>query len=73
LKGITDLRGSGRDDGFPVLPSQQLRAGGSIPVHRHWEKGEAFHVLEGSGIFSLNDVSYPIEKGATIFIPKNAW
>jgi quercetin dioxygenase-like cupin family protein len=34
---------------------------------------EAFYVLEGSGVFSLNDASYPIEKVATIFIPKNAW
>jgi mannose-6-phosphate isomerase-like protein (cupin superfamily) len=34
---------------------------------------EAFYVLEGSGVFSLNDVSYPIEKGAMIFIPENAW
>ena len=34
---------------------------------------EAFYVLGGSGTFSLNDVSYPIKKGATIFIRKNAW
>ena len=50
-----------------------MRVGGGIPVHRHWEKDEAFYVLEGSGVFSLNDVSFPIEKGATIFIPENAW
>src|SRR5262249_11319005 len=56
-----------------ALGTQQVRAGGGIPVHRHWEKDEAFHVLEGSGVFSLNDVSHTIEKGATIFIPKNAW
>jgi quercetin dioxygenase-like cupin family protein len=56
-----------------ALGTQQVRAGGGIPVHRHWEKEEAFYVLEGSGIFSLNDVNHPIEKGATIFIPRNAW
>ena len=56
-----------------ALGTQQVRAGGGIPVHRHWEKEEAFYVLEGSGVFSLNDVSHPIEKGTTIFIPKNAW
>jgi quercetin dioxygenase-like cupin family protein len=56
-----------------ALGTQQVRAGGGIPVHRHWEKDEAFYVLGGSGIFSLNDVSHPIEKGATLFIPKNAW
>ena len=43
-----------------ALGTQQVRAGGGIPVHRHWEKEEAFSVLEGSGIFSLNDVTYPI-------------
>jgi mannose-6-phosphate isomerase-like protein (cupin superfamily) len=47
--------------------------GGGIPIHRHLQMDEAFSVLEGSGVFSLNDVSYPIEKAATIFIPKNAW
>jgi quercetin dioxygenase-like cupin family protein len=56
-----------------ALGTQQVRVGGGIPVHRHWENEEAFYVLEGRGIFSLNDVSHPIEKGATIFIPKNAW
>jgi quercetin dioxygenase-like cupin family protein len=56
-----------------ALGTQQVRAGGGIPIHRHSEKDEAFYVLEGNGIFSLNDVGYPIEKGATIFIPKNAW
>jgi quercetin dioxygenase-like cupin family protein len=56
-----------------ALGTQQVRAGGGIPVHRHWDKDEAFYVLGGSGIFSLNEVNYPIETGATIFIPKNAW
>ena len=56
-----------------ALGTQQVRPGGGIPIHRHWEKDEAFYVLDGSGIFSLNDVSFPIAKGATIFIPRNAW
>ena len=34
---------------------------------------EAFYILEGSGTFILNDARHPIEKGGTIFIPKNAW
>ena len=54
--------------------TQQVPAGaGGIPVHRHFEMDEAFYVLEGSGAFTLNDVRNPLEKGATIFIPKNAW
>jgi quercetin dioxygenase-like cupin family protein len=67
--GIGPATGSA---GF-ALGTQQVQVGGGIPVHRHREKDEAFYVLDGSGIFSLNDVSYPIEKGAAIFIPKNAW
>jgi len=34
---------------------------------------EAFYVLEGGGIFILNDVRRSFEKGGTIFIPKNSW
>ena len=56
-----------------ALGTQQVPAGSGIPVHRHPEKDEAFYVLEGSGVFSLNDVDIPIEKGATLFIPSNAW
>jgi quercetin dioxygenase-like cupin family protein len=53
--------------------TQQVRVGGGIPIHRHLRMDEAFYVLEGSGIFTLNDASCPVESGATIFIPKNAW
>jgi quercetin dioxygenase-like cupin family protein len=53
--------------------TQQVRAGGGIPTHRHLKMDEAFYVLEGSGVFTLNDVSYPIERGATLFIPKHTW
>jgi oxalate decarboxylase/phosphoglucose isomerase-like protein (cupin superfamily) len=30
-------------------------------------------VLDGSGIVTLNDERVPIQKGATIFIPKGVW
>jgi quercetin dioxygenase-like cupin family protein len=56
-----------------ALGTQQVRRGGGIPVHRHLHMDEAFYVLEGRGAFSLNDVSYSIAKGATIFIPRTAW
>jgi mannose-6-phosphate isomerase-like protein (cupin superfamily) len=67
---------AGAATGSPNLAfgTQQVPAGaGGIPVHRHFEMDEAFYVLEGSGAFTLNNVRYPLEKGATIFIPKNAW
>jgi quercetin dioxygenase-like cupin family protein len=56
-----------------ALGTQQVPVGAGIPIHRHFRMDEAFYVLEGSGVFTLNDGQHPFEKGATIFIPKNAW
>jgi quercetin dioxygenase-like cupin family protein len=56
-----------------ALGTQQVTVGAGIPIHRHFLTDEAFYVLEGSGIFILDDVRHPFEKGGTIFIPKNSW
>lgn len=56
-----------------ALGTQQVMAGSGIPTHRHFKMDEAFYVLEGSGIFILNDVRYPFDKGASIFVAKNSW
>jgi quercetin dioxygenase-like cupin family protein len=56
-----------------ALGTQQVMAGSGIPIHRHFEMDEAFYVLEGSGIFILNDVRHSFGQDATIFIPKNFW
>ena len=56
-----------------ALGTQQVMVGTGIPIHRHFQMDEAFCVLEGSGIFILDEVRLPFEKGATIFIPKNSW
>jgi quercetin dioxygenase-like cupin family protein len=56
-----------------ALGTQQVMAGTGIPIHRHFTMDEAFFVLEGSGIFILNDERHSFEKGGTIFIPKNNW
>src|SRR6201984_2388226 len=55
-----------------ALGTQQVMGGTGIPIHRHFKMDEAFYVLEGSGIFILNDVRHSFEKGGTIFIPKNS-
>ncbi len=62
---------TGSDD--LAMGTQQVMAGTGIPIHRHFQMDEAFYVLEGSGIFSLNDIAHPFERGASIFIPKNSW
>jgi quercetin dioxygenase-like cupin family protein len=56
-----------------AMGTQQILAGVGIPIHRHFEMDEAFYVIDGAGIFILNDARHTIEKGASIFIPKNAW
>jgi quercetin dioxygenase-like cupin family protein len=56
-----------------ALGTQRVPVDAGIPIHRHLRMDEAFYVLEGSGIFTLNDVRHPFEKGGTIFIPTNAW
>jgi quercetin dioxygenase-like cupin family protein len=56
-----------------ALGTQQVMAGGGIPIHRHFEMEEAFYVLQGGGILVLNDERRAFEEGATIFIPRNCW
>ena len=56
-----------------AMGTQQVMVGTGIPIHRHFQMDEAFYVLEGSGIFTLDDVAHPFERGASIFIPKNSW
>jgi len=53
--------------------TQQVPIGAGIPIHRHFDSDEAFYILDGRGTFILNDVRHPLEKGGTIFIPKNSW
>jgi quercetin dioxygenase-like cupin family protein len=65
--------GSARGSDNLALGTQQVTVGAGIPIHRHFQTDEAFFVLEGSGIFILNDTRHSFEKGGTIFIPKNSW
>ena len=56
-----------------ALGTQPVLRGTGVPVHRHFEMDEAFYVLRGSGIFTLNDAPHTFEQGATIFIPRKSW
>jgi quercetin dioxygenase-like cupin family protein len=56
-----------------AMGSQQVMKGSGIPIHRHLKMDEAFYILEGSGTCLLNDVRHSLEKGGTIFIPRNSW
>lgn len=56
-----------------ALGTQQVTVGAGIPIHRHFQMDEAFYVLEGSGVFILEDARHAFEKGGSIFIPRNSW
>src|SRR5690242_5416340 len=56
-----------------AMGTQQVPVGVGIPVHRHFEMDEAFYVIEGNGTLILNDARYPVEKGGSMFVPKNTW
>jgi quercetin dioxygenase-like cupin family protein len=55
------------------LGTQLVPPGAGIPRHVHAYWDEVIYVLDGSGIAALNDERVPIQKGATIFIPKGVW
>ena len=67
--GVGPATGS---SGF-ALGTQQVRAGKAYRSTGTWKRTKPSMFWMEAGVFSLNEVSYPIEKGATIFIPKNAW
>jgi quercetin dioxygenase-like cupin family protein len=56
-----------------AMGTQQVLKDVGIPIHRHFEMDEAFYVIDGTGTFVLDDVSHRLEKGGSIFIPKNTW
>ncbi len=56
-----------------AMGTQQILPGVGIPIHRHFQMDEAFYVIDGGGTFLLDDLPHPIEKGSSIFIPKNSW
>ena len=56
-----------------AMGTQQVMTGTGIPVHRHPHMEEAFHILKGSGVVTLNDVPHNIEAGGAVFIPRNTW
>lgn len=65
--------GAATGSGNLAMGTQQVMVGTGIPVHRHLKMDEAFLVLEGSGVLTLDDERHAFEKGATIFIPRNTW
>ena len=43
----------------------------AVPLHRHSREDETFFVLQGTMSVHWGDSSYILEKGATVFLPRN--
>ena len=56
-----------------ALGTQLVPPGVGIPRHVHACWDEVIYVLDGGGIVTLNDEQVPLQKGATIFVPKGVW
>ena len=55
------------------LGTHLVPPGVGIPRHAHAHWDEVIYVLDGGGIVTLNDERVPLQKGATIFVPKGVW
>jgi quercetin dioxygenase-like cupin family protein len=55
------------------LGTQLMPPGAGVPRHVHAYWDELIYVLDGSGFVTLNDERVPIQKGATVFVPKGTW
>jgi quercetin dioxygenase-like cupin family protein len=49
----------------------EMAAGGEVPEH-HDATEEYIHILEGGGIFKIDDAVHTVGPGSTIYMPPNA-
>lgn len=49
----------------------EMQAGAAVPEHRDATE-EYIHVLEGTGTLTIDDQSYELKPGTTVFMPANA-
>lgn len=55
-----------------TLGFAELSPGEKLVRHRHLQV-ETYYILEGSGQVEIEGAVYPLEAGAAVFIPGNAW
>lgn len=58
-------------DQLSVFISNNILNGFGPPLHIHYTVDEFFCVLDGSFLFQVDDETISMEKGDTLFIPKN--
>jgi quercetin 2,3-dioxygenase len=62
---------SDTEDRLSVFISSNNKRGFGPPLHIHYTFDEIFCVLQGSFLFLLDEETYSLEAGDTIFIPRN--
>ena len=65
------LLSSDTEDRLSVFVSTNNQKGFGPPLHVHHTFDEFFCVLEGIFLFQLGDEMLPLDKGDTLFIPRN--
>lgn len=55
------------------LLTEELVPGSVIPIHKHLRADEFFFFHQGTGIFIVDEKTFPFKKGTTAFVPKNTW
>ncbi|RYY58810.1 MAG: cupin domain-containing protein, partial [Chitinophagaceae bacterium] len=76
LKGVNsnvlDVKVSGSDTegGLAFFEQTSLSQGRGTPYHVHESQDEIFYVLEGAYKFKVGEKIYELEKGESIFLPR---
>lgn len=82
LKGLNEnvldvkISGTDTDGGFAMFEQTSLSPKRGTPLHVHPLQDETFFVLEGNYKFKVGDELFDLEKGDSIFLPRNvphAW
>lgn len=82
LKGVNanilDLKVSGKDTegALAIFEQTSLSQGRGTPLHVHFTQDEVFNIREGNYLFRVNEETYELHTGDTIFLPRNvphAW
>lgn len=77
MKGVTantlDIKISARDTEGAVAMFEQtgLTPNGGPPLHIYPFQDEWFYVIEGEYVFQVGDDKYQMQRGDTIFLPRN--
>jgi quercetin dioxygenase-like cupin family protein len=55
------------------MGSDDITAGDGIPVHQHQNEDEILFIHAGHGIATVGDHEQPVDRGATIYVPRGTW